>query len=92
MVALAVCRRPPRRLYGVKVVYVDGIKGCPECGGMNCRAARYYHAPFPWPCGTVEIDRAQSCRVIRDTIRHEVVEKALMAGGLPYPRAHALAG
>ena len=58
---------------------------------MNCRAAKDLKIPYPHPCSTVVIDPDQTCKVIRGTIRHEIIELEIMRKGkLPYLKAHAL--
>jgi hypothetical protein len=62
-------------------------------GGINCRAARdpHWNLPYPYPCSTVLIDPDQSCKIIKDTIKHEIIETTLMKDTkLRYKKAHAL--
>jgi hypothetical protein len=82
------CRNPPKQLHGFKVAYE---KLPSKYGGMNCRAAKDLKIPYPYPCSTILIDPDQSCKVIRDTIKNEIIEESIMKDTkLRYKKAHAL--
>jgi len=75
-------------MLGFKVAYERLPSGY---GGMNCRAAKDLKIPYPHPCSTVLIDPDQSCEAIRETIKHEIIETAIMKETkLRYKKAHAL--
>lgn len=62
-----------------------------EYGGLNCYAARDLKLPYSHSCSTILIDPNQTCKVIRDTIKHEIIEATIMQKSkLPYRKAHAL--
>ena len=85
---MAHCRQLPRRFHGFKIVYE---KLPSNYGGLNCLAARDLKIPYPHKCSVIVIDRNQSCRAIRDTIKHEVIEINIMKKTkLSYRRAHKL--
>lgn len=86
------CKNPPKRMLGFKIVYPKEMPD-KRVGGMNCRAAHdpYWNFPYTYPCSTILIDSNQSCKVIRETIRHEAIEiKLMQKAKLGYRKAHEI--